>query len=335
MLTFIKFVILKELDMKKIYLLSLSLLSAFTMNAQNCSELFISEYVEGWSNNKAIEIFNPTSETIDLSNYALSRWSNGATVPETKVLEGSVGPGQAFVVGIDKRDPNGESFDAPMWDGWYLYTDSVTGLLDSIYSVDEDLMGKVDLFICPDYNTGPTTMYFNGNDAVTLETLTGDILDVIGKIGENPGEGWSDESGALWTKDHTLRRKSVVTSGFVYDPTQVYSFDPTLEWDSLAANSFSGLGIHECDCVLSLEENESFIQMYPNPNSTGQLTIKATSAIKSISLYNILGAKVLAQVYNNSTITETLIISPTLKGLYFVEVILEDKDVILQKLLLN
>jgi predicted extracellular nuclease len=52
--------------MKKVSLLSLSLLSAFTMNAQNCSELFISEYVEGWSNNKAIELFNPTNETIEV-----------------------------------------------------------------------------------------------------------------------------------------------------------------------------------------------------------------------------------------------------------------------------
>ena len=302
-------------------------------NAQNCSELFISEYVEGWSNNKAIEIFNPTSDTIDLSNYALSRWSNGATVPLTTILLGSIGPNQAFVIGLDKRDPNGEGYEAPLWDGWYHYTDSVTNLADSSYTAESDLMGKVDLFICPNYADG--TMYFNGNDAVTLENTAGDIIDVFGKIGEDPGDGWADDNGKILTKDHTLARKSTVTSPFVYDPSIEYTFDPTLEWDTLPANSFMGLGTHDCNCTLSLEENESSIQMYPNPSSTGQITIKATNAIKSISLYNILGAKVLTQVYNNSTITETLIISPTLKGLYFVEVILEDKDVILQKLLLN
>ena len=32
------------------------------------AELFISEYVEGWSNNKALEIYNPTGESIDLSS---------------------------------------------------------------------------------------------------------------------------------------------------------------------------------------------------------------------------------------------------------------------------
>ena len=223
------------------------------MQAQECSNLFISEYVEGWSNNKAIELYNPTNETIDLSNYALSRWSNGGQIPETTVLEGSIAPKESFVVGIDKRDPDGESFDAPLWDGWYYYTDSTTSLPDSIYTADEDLMGKVDLFICPDYNTGPTTMYFNGNDAVTLETASGDILDIIGKIGEDPGDGWTDASGKIWTKDKTLIRKASVTSGFVYDPTQPYTFDPSIEWDSLPANTFSNLGYHYSDCIDSVE----------------------------------------------------------------------------------
>lgn len=34
-------------------------------------ELFISEYIEGSGNNKAIEIYNPTGDTIDLTSYAL------------------------------------------------------------------------------------------------------------------------------------------------------------------------------------------------------------------------------------------------------------------------
>jgi hypothetical protein len=159
--------------MKKVSLLSLSLLSAFTMNAQNCSELFISEYVEGWSNNKAIELFNPTNETIDLSNYALSRWRNGSGTPNTTVLEGVIEPNKAFVIGIDKRNPEGEGFEAPLWDGWYFFTDTLTGIQDSIYTADEDLMGKIDLFICPNYEDG--TMYFNGDDAVTLEDLSGNV----------------------------------------------------------------------------------------------------------------------------------------------------------------
>lgn len=61
-------------------LLSLSLITvALLGKAQNCSELFISEYVEGTGNNKAIEIYNPTGSDIDLSNYRIVRYSNGAS----------------------------------------------------------------------------------------------------------------------------------------------------------------------------------------------------------------------------------------------------------------
>ncbi len=322
--------------MKKIYLLCLSALSIFTINAQDCSELFISEYIEGWNMNKAIEIFNPTDQSIDLSNYALSRWSNGGLTPQRTTLEGTISPYQAFVVAIDKRDPEGEGFEAPLWDGWYHYTDSITLLPDSVYDESTDLMNKVDLFICPNYEDG--TMYFNGNDAITLETASGDILDIFGKIGEDPGQSWTDESGAYWTKDQTLVRKSTVTNPFVYDPNIEYSFDPTLEWDSLPANTFSGLGSHECNCTpadFSIEEKELMAQLFPNPTTNGVVSINANSTIETIALYNILGELVFAKSCSNTTQTETLSLNPTLKGLFFVEITLQDKEVLLKKLLLN
>ena len=46
-------------------------------NAQGCDNVFISEYIEGWGNNKAIEVYNPTSAAIDLSDYRLERYSMG------------------------------------------------------------------------------------------------------------------------------------------------------------------------------------------------------------------------------------------------------------------
>ena len=64
--------------MKKILLLSFSLLALFTAKAQ-CNEVFISEIVEGWSNNKAVEIYNPTNNTVNLNGYGLVRFQNGST----------------------------------------------------------------------------------------------------------------------------------------------------------------------------------------------------------------------------------------------------------------
>lgn len=45
--------------------------------AQKAGDLFISTYVEGSSWNKAIEIFNGTGNTVDLSKYTLRKQSNG------------------------------------------------------------------------------------------------------------------------------------------------------------------------------------------------------------------------------------------------------------------
>ena len=60
-------------------LLFIGTIMATMSYAQDCSDLFISEYVEGVGNNKALEIYNPTSADIDLSEYMVIRYSNGAT----------------------------------------------------------------------------------------------------------------------------------------------------------------------------------------------------------------------------------------------------------------
>jgi hypothetical protein len=47
----------------------------------HATDLFLSEYVEGSANNKALEIFNGTGEDVALAGYALRLYSNGATEP--------------------------------------------------------------------------------------------------------------------------------------------------------------------------------------------------------------------------------------------------------------
>ena len=305
------------------------------INAQNCTDLFISEYVEGSYNNKAIELYNPTNEAVDLSNYSLSRWSNGQTTPLNTILSGTIEANDAFVIALDKRDPNGEGYEAPLWNGWYVFTDSISGLLDSIYTDEDNLMGRVDLFICPNYEDG--TMYFNGNDAVTLETSTGDILDIIGKIGEDPGEAWGDENDAYWTKDQTLIRKASVTGGFVYDATQPYSFDPTLEWDSLPQNTFTELGQHTCNCTddMSINEFKSVVTLYPNPNNSGLLNIESTSPIHEINIYNLIGQSVFSKSIQGVMLKQSITIDPSLNGVYFMAVRLENNKRSLKKLILK
>ena len=118
------------------------------MQAQfDCSQLFISEYVEGWSNNKALEIYNPTSQSIDLSSYSISRYANGGTTPSTTQLTGIINAYETFVVCLDKQDPNGEGYEAPVWGGYFTYIDSLTNEEVTIYDEETDLQSKVDLFL--------------------------------------------------------------------------------------------------------------------------------------------------------------------------------------------
>ncbi len=55
------------------------------------TDLFISEYVEGSSNNKYIEIFNGTGATVSLNDYKLRLFSNGASSPSSDIsLSGNI-----------------------------------------------------------------------------------------------------------------------------------------------------------------------------------------------------------------------------------------------------
>ena len=90
--------------MKKL-LLSLTIIFAFNANSQDCSELFISEYVEGPGNNNAIEIYNPTNSSIDLAGYTINRYSNGASSgPESFQLGGTIASGDVIVIGNGQLD---------------------------------------------------------------------------------------------------------------------------------------------------------------------------------------------------------------------------------------
>ncbi|NEQ20819.1 MAG: ExeM/NucH family extracellular endonuclease [Microcoleus sp. SIO2G3] len=82
---------------------------------------------------------------------------------------------------------------------------------------------------------------FNGDDAIVLRKggTNGTIVDVIGQIGVDPGTEWG--TGLTSTADNTLRRKSSITMG---DTNPNDAFDPSVEWDGFATNTFDGLGSH-------------------------------------------------------------------------------------------
>ncbi len=298
-------------------LLFLGTMFATMSFAQDCTDLFISEYVEGWSNNKALEIYNPTANAIDLSQYMVIRYSNGsttATAANAVQLSGTVASHDVFVGVLEKLDPNGTGQEAPIWDS---------------------LQARADGYFCPDYGVS-NAFYWNGNDAVVL--AKGDInniasaipVDIFGKIGEDPGTGWTTQfpytsGGVVVTADHSLIRKASVLKG-VTNPT-ISFFDALAEYDSIPAvveiggqtyGNWFTLGEHTCNCEnLSVENNEvaTSVSIFPNPTN-GQFFVKGE--FTEVTVVNALGQVVAHLENNNKAIVEFNMGDK--RGVYFVKV---------------
>ena len=155
------------------------------------TELLISEYIEGSSNNKAIEVANFTGSTVDLSAYSLKKQTNGAgSWSGGLALTGQLAHGSVFVAA----------------------NSNASSAVTSVANI----------------TSGGSEMTFNGNDAVGL--FKNDVLiDMLGVF----------NSSANYAQNVTLQRKSSVTS-----PNTTYT---TSEWNSLATDTFSGLGSHTVD----------------------------------------------------------------------------------------
>lgn len=83
--------------MKKVLLSAFAFI--FSLGAfSQCTNLFFSEYFEGSSFNKAIEIYNPTSSTVNLSGYTLYRNINCGPTWDTLVLSGTIPSGGVYVI---------------------------------------------------------------------------------------------------------------------------------------------------------------------------------------------------------------------------------------------
>ena len=170
-------------------------------SAATPTELFFSEYIEGSSNNKALEIYNGTGSAVDLTagGYSIQMFFNGSAASSLTInLTGSVAAGDVHVV--------------------------------AQASANATILAQAD------QTNG--SGWFNGDDAVVLRKGT-DVIDAIGQVGFDPGTEWG--SGVTSTADNTLRRKSAVTAG---DANSTDAFDPSIEWDGFATDSFGFLGAH-------------------------------------------------------------------------------------------
>lgn len=317
---------LNIMDMKKILLFVIAIATAGILQAQ-CADLFFSEYVEGSGNNKAMEIYNPTQNPIDLSQYQIKRYSNGSFTPtENMQLSGTIAPGDVVVITNGQTDSVWVSSGGGYWS----------------VPIDPVLYALGDLHDASDY---PAVCYFNGDDAITLETMSNVFVDIFGKIGEDPGGAWTndptagytDANGGKWlTRDYTLVRKPTVEQGVTTNPSE---FITLAEYDTLPKNFWDSLGFHTCVCnpnaSISKVGRTDHILLFPNPVIDQQFTVKATDVILSVEIMNLLGQNVLFVNNPEASGELTVSLNNMREGIYLVKVQLDNKKLLLKKIIIK
>jgi len=172
------------------------------------ANLFFSEYIEGSSFNKAIEIFNPSDDPVDLSDYRVEAYFNGnSSAGQTLVMSGNLASQAVYVI--------------------------------SHGSAAQDILDVADI-------TNNSVANFNGDDALALIYIpTETIIDVFGEIGNDPGTGWPVAGINNATADQTLVRKPTITQG---NPVNLGSFGTSSadsEWIVYPNNTFDYIGSHD------------------------------------------------------------------------------------------
>lgn len=162
--------------------------------------LVITEYVEGSGFNKAIELYNGTGSTVDLSAVALEVYFNGNTSgPKQVPLSGSLPDGEVYVVADTQantaiQDVADQSVGGGLWNGNdVIVLTGPDGVIDSFGQIGDDstfaanvTLRRTDLT----RDTEPT-------DAFTLDAFTSHPSDTIDTLGTHPdGDGGDGEEPA-------------------------------------------------------------------------------------------------------------------------------------------
>ena len=177
--------------------------------------LFFSEYAEGSSNNKYVEIYNPSSTTVNLNNYQIKGTNNGTAWGDNGerelALGGNLAANSVYIICTDAADPA--------------------------------IIAKADLALPYE-----SPVHYNGNDAIAIFGIDGSgnftvIMDVIGVQSSDPGPaGWNVAGVTGATKDHTLVRKSSISKGNTNWENSAGTSASDSEWEVKDVDDWTSLG---------------------------------------------------------------------------------------------
>ena len=179
--------------------------------------LFFSEYSEGMQgfNNKYVEIYNPSSSSVNLSNYQIKGTNNGTDWGDNGerelALTGAIEANSVYIICND--------------------------------AADQAILDKANLALPYE-----SPVHFNGNDAIAIFGIDGSgnfsiIMDVIGNSTDpGTGNGWSVAGTENATMDHTLVRKSSISKGNTNWENSAGTSASNSEWEVKDHNDWTSLG---------------------------------------------------------------------------------------------
>ena len=174
-----------------------------SLSAPASADLIISEYIEGSSNNKAIELYNNADTELSLEGYTLGLYSNGSSSIGNSIdLTGTLAANTTYII----SNPS-----------------AAAAILDI---ADET----------------STVTYYNGDDALVL-TKDGVIVDSFAQVGVDPGSEWSEGgvttvNKTLRRKDSITTGRTDSTANF--DPSEEWEQFDIDTFDGLGSHTGNG-----------------------------------------------------------------------------------------------
>ena len=180
------------------------------------ANLFFSEYAEGYSYNKYFEVYNPTSDTIDLSFYAYPNVANSPTTPG-------------------------------VYEYWNAFDVGAIILPYDVYvvahpSADPIILAEADETF---------TYLSNGDDGFGLvygDQSSYQVIDWLGDWNGDPGSGWEVAGVPNATQNHTLVRKCDVTAGDTSWTNAAGTDSLNSQWIVYPNETWTYIGYHIDSC---------------------------------------------------------------------------------------
>ena len=241
--------------MKKIILLLLAPIFCFSQNSP--STLIFSEYGEGSSFNKWIEIYNPTNQQINMDEYRYNFCWNGC--------------------------------DSLLWEFSLAFDSGRVLIPGETYLIvhnnaDSILLNNADQI---------TNLLSNGNDVCAIFNLpTNSVIDIIGEFTDvSPNDGWDIELNTNATKNQTLIRKDSICGGNFGNWNQSNGLGSisSSEWIVNSQDDFSDINNHNSICTStpsSVSDNSRNKKIIKIVNIFGQKVNQKTKNTPIIYIYD-------------------------------------------------